>query len=176
MSLSLTDHLAESGLDKWTHELGIRAPVPRQNVKTSLAFFHEQMPTLPPAMALAFLRAMDLSKPVKRVLLQAKDRIIGFRGGNESPFKLFFTRRGQSVQQSGVNTDGRKVVHFVVRTPIWVLESHTTAAIDTWTARQPGQTSTIAPRLNTTGVMAMGGGLQLIIPESYRHMLVEGER
>lgn len=68
------------------------------------------------------------------------------------------------------------MVHFVIRTPIWVLESYTTAAIDTWTARQAGQTSTIAPRLNTTGVMAMGGGLQLIIPESYSHMLVEGER
>lgn len=89
MSPSLTAHRAESGLDKWTHELGIHVPVPRQNIKTSLAFFHEQMPTLPSAMALAFLRAMDLSKHVKRVLLQAKDRIIGFRGGNESPFKLF---------------------------------------------------------------------------------------
>ncbi len=173
MQLSIADHLSEAGLDKWMRELGITAPVPRQNVKTSLTFFHEQMPTLPPAMALAFLRAMDLSKPVKRVLLQAKERIIGFRGGHESPFKLFFTRRGQSVHQSGVNTAGRKVVHFVVRNPIWVLESYTTAAIDTWTPRQTGQSLTIAPRLNTTGVMAMGGGLQLIIPESYSHVLVE---
>src|SRR5690348_16660574 len=94
MQLSLADHLSEAGLNKWMNELGVSAPVPRQNVKTSLAFFHELMATLPPGMALSFLRAMDLSKPVKRVLLQANERVIGFRGGNESPFKLFFTRRG----------------------------------------------------------------------------------
>jgi hypothetical protein len=181
MDLSLADHLSEAGLDKWIGQLGVvSAPVPRKNVKTSLAFFHECMPRLPSADALAFLLAMDLSKPVARVRLLPNERVIGFRTGSESPFKLFFTRRGRSMHSSGINTAGRGVVHFVVRAAVDALESYTTGAIDVWTPRAPGQHAVVAPRARELfgaqrelGIMVTGGGLQLIIPQSVSHLLVE---
>ena len=111
--------------------------------------------------------------------LQDGERLIGFRTPTESPFKLFFARRGQSPHQSGINTAARGPVHFVVRAATPALESSTTGAIDTWTRRQAGQSVTVAPRAKKWygvefGVMALGGGGQLIIPESYRHLLVDG--
>ncbi len=181
VDLCLTDHLSETGLNKWIAELGVtNAPVPRANVKTSLAFFHDLMPRLPIKEAVAFLLAMDLSRPVNQVLLKPTDRVIGFRTGSESPFKLFFTRRGQSKHSSGIHTTGRNVVHFMVRTAVRALESYTTGAIDVWTSRASGEHTVVAQRarklfggIREVGVMTIGGGLQLIIPESVSHLLVE---
>src|SRR5690606_19946909 len=106
------------------------------------------------------------------------ERLIGFRTQTESPFKLFFARRGSSPHRSGINTTGRGPVHFTVRSTVQALESFTTGAIDTWTPRQPGQASTPSPRSQKWfgkefGVMVQGGGGQLIIPESYSHLLIE---
>jgi hypothetical protein len=179
MTLSINDHLSDAGIDKWVAELGCTsAKVPRENIKTALAFFAREMPRLPIADAVAFLAAMDLSKPVKDVTLKAGERLIGFRTETESPFKLFFARRGASPHASGINTARRGPVHFVVRTPVRALESSTTGAKDTWTRPTPGQRATIAPRAKKWfgqefGVMAAGGGGQLIIPESYNSLLVE---
>lgn len=179
MPLSLNDHLSEVGLDKWIAEIGCtNAPVPRQNIRTTLAFFSREMPRLPIPDALGFLVAMDLSKPVREVMLPVGERLIGFRTGTESPFKLFFARRGASVHSSGVNPAGRGPVHFTVRTPVRALESSTTGAKDTWTPPAPGQPATVSPRAKKWfgkefGVMAPGGGGQLIIPESYSELLVE---
>jgi len=69
-------------------------------------------------------------------------------------------------------------VHFTVRFPVLALESFTTGAIDSWTSRRPGQPSTVAPRAKKWfgkefGVLADGGGKQLIIPQSYSYLLVE---
>lgn len=180
MPLSLNDHLSDKGIDKWVAEIGCTsAPIPRQNIRTALAFFSREMPGLPIADALGFLVAMDLSKSVREVTLSAGERLIGFRTGTESPFKLFFARRGASVHNSGVNVTGRGPVHFAVRTPLRALESSTTAAKDTWTPPAPGQPATISPRAKKWfgkefGVMVPGGGGQLIIPESYSDLLVEG--
>jgi hypothetical protein len=179
MALSLRDHLSPSGLDKWVAELGCaHAPVPREGIRTALRFFDGEMPTLPIAEAVAFLAGMDLSKPVRRVLLQPGERLIAFRQGTESPFKLFFARRGQSSGVLGINTAGRGVVHFVVRSVAPALESSAAGAIDTWTPRQPGQRLTVAPRARKWfgrefGIMATAGGGQLVVPESYSHLLVE---
>lgn len=179
MKLSLKDYLSDAGIDKWIAEIGCtNAPVPRQNIQTALAFFDREMPQLSIADAVSFLSAMDLSKPVRGVVLQPGERLIGFRTPTESPFKLFFARRGASAQTSGINTATRGPVHFTVRAPVHVLESSTTAAVDTWTPRQPGQQITVAPRAKKWygrefGVMAIGGGGQLIVPESYSHLMVE---
>lgn len=179
MQLSLNDHLSEAGVRKWMVEVGRSdAPVPRQGVRTALEFFASQMPLLPVRDAVAFLAAMDLSQPVRRVVLQPGERLIGFRTPTESPFKLFFARRGQSAQTVGVNAAPRSVVHFVVRAAAPALESKTTGAVDTWTPRQPGQPLNVAPRAKKWygvefGVMAMAGGGQLIVPESYSYLLVE---
>jgi hypothetical protein len=105
--------------------------------------------------------------------------VLGFRTGNESPFKLFFARRGASMQASGINTAGRAPVHFVVRGSVRALESSTAGAKDSWTRTAPGQRMSVAPRAKKWfgkefGVMVMGGGGQLIIPESYSALLVEG--
>ena len=179
MSLSVNDHLSDAGISKWIAELGCTdAPIPRRGVKITLSFFASAMPNLSIADAVAFLAAMDLSKPVNRVYLTPGERVIGFRTPTESPFKLFFARRGSSVHTSGVNPTGRGPVHFTVRGPVLALETFTTAAIDTWTRAQPGQPVTIAPRAKKWfgkefGVMATAGGVQLIIPQSYSHLLVE---
>ena len=177
--LSLHDHLSDPGVDKWVAEIGCTsAPMPRQNIRTALAFLAREMPTLPIADAVGFLVAMDLSKRVAEVTLRPGERLIGFRTGTESPFKLFFARRGASAHRSGINTAGRGPVHFVVRTPVQALESSTTSAKDTWTRPVPGQLVSPAPRARKWfgqefGVMVAGGGGQLIIPESFSHLLVE---
>jgi hypothetical protein len=177
--LSLRDHLSETGIDKWIVEIGCtNAPVPRKNITNALRFFDAEIPALSIRDAASFLAAMDLSRPVEPVILRPNERLIGFRTDTESPFKLFFARRGQSPQALGINAAGRGPVHFTVRTPIRALESFTTGAIDTWTPTQAGQTFSVAPRAKKWfgrefGVMAMAGGKQLIVPESYRSLLVE---
>lgn len=178
-SLSISDHLSDAGLDKWVAELGCtNATVPRQGIRTALGFFAREMPRLGVPDAVAFLAAMDLSKRVQDVTLGAGERIIGFRTGSESPFKLFFARRGASMHSSGINPARRGPVHFTVRTPVRALESFTTSAKDTWTRALPGQRMTVAPRAKKWfgqefGVMATAGGGQLIIPESFSNLLVE---
>ena len=177
--LSLKDHLSDVGVGKWIAEIGCtNAPMPRENVRMALRFFDTELPRLPIADAVSFLVAMDLSKPVRRVLLSPGERLIGFRTPTESPFKLFFARRGQSRHSSGINTESRGPVHFTVRAAVPALESFTTGAIDTWTPRRPGQTLTVAPRAKKWfgqefGVMTIGGGGQLIVPESYSHLVIE---
>lgn len=179
MSLSLHDHLSEIGLDKWIAELGcVDAPVPRSGIKTALSFFAREMPLLSIGDAVSFLAAMDVSKPITDVTLAAGERVIGFRTGSESPFKLFFARRGASAHSSGINTVGRGPVHFVVRTPVQVLESSTAGTKDSWSTIDSGQPVGITPRAKKWfgkefGVMVLGGGGQLIIPESYSNLLVE---
>jgi len=178
MKLSLKDHQSEAGLNKWVAEIGCtNAPVPRQNIKSALMFFDTEMPTLSIADAVSFLAAMDLSKPVRSVLLQPGERVIGFRTATESPFKLFFARRGSSAHTSGINTAQRGPVHFTVRAAVRALESFTTGTKDNWTAMRPGQAVGMTPRAQKWfgrefGVMVIGGGGQLIIPESYSHLLV----
>ena len=179
MTLSIHDYLSDRGLDKWVAELGCtNAPVPRQGIKNALAYFTRTMPTLAVRDAVGFLAAMDLSKPVFESTLRSGERIIGFRTGTESPFKLFFARRGASAHTSGINTARRGPVHFTVRNPVVALESSTGGTKDSWTPAMPGQTSTFTPRAKKWfgkefGVMVNGGGGQLIIPESYNHLLVE---
>ncbi len=131
--LSLKDWMTEAGIDKWFTQLRARdAPVPRENVKTAFRFFDLHTPGLAADLALSFLLAMDLSRPVRSIPLMPKERVIAFRTGQESPFKLFFTRSGASVHLSGVNPHGRSAVHFRVRVPCPALESYTTGTIDTW--------------------------------------------
>lgn len=182
MSLSLRDHLSDAGIAKWIAEIGCTdALIPRRNLKVALEFFDAHMPELSIADAVGFIAAMDLSKPVNRVYLSPGERVIGFRTATESPFKLFFARRGASPHGSGINTAGRGPVHFTVRSGVQALESFTTGAVDTWTARPPGQAQTVAPRAKKWygrefGVMAMGGGAQLVIPQSFSRLLVEDPR
>lgn len=77
MSLSLRDHLSAAGIQKWIKELSVTdAPVPRDGVRTALAFFERHMSSLPPSAALEFLRATDLSNPVTARLLSAGEKVI----------------------------------------------------------------------------------------------------
>jgi hypothetical protein len=177
--LSIRDYRSDAGIDKWVRELGCtNAPVPREGIRTALAFFAREMPRLSIADAVAFLAAMDLSKPVTDVLLRPGERLIGFRTATESPFKLFFARRGASPRALGINTANRGPIAFVVRAPVRALESSTAGVKDTWTRMAPGQPVGMAPRAKKWfsrefGVMATGGGGQLIVPESSSHLLVE---
>lgn len=168
MSLSLEDYRSDVGIGKWITEVGVGdAPVPRRNLRTALAFFSQAMPTLPVGMAANFLRAMDLSRPVNDLMLTPSDRVIAFRVGNESPFKLFYTRSGASAHTSGINPNARSIVRFAVRGTARALESYTTGTVDVWTVPSEDQPLTFAPRASKSGVMVAGGGTQLIIPRSF---------
>ncbi len=172
--LSLKDWMSDAGLAKWFVQLNATdAPLPRANLKTALNFFDTNMPTLPASMALNFVLAMDLSRPVQAIQLSPHDNLIAFRAGNESPFKLFYTRSGASMHDSGINTFGRTAVRFRVRTPCPALESYTTGAKDVWSMAAEYQSLTIAPRDGSYGVMAYGGGIQLIVPNSTQFLEVD---
>ena len=179
MPLSVKDHLSDAAVEQWVKEIGCtNAPIPRRNIKVALGFFDARMPELSIADAVSFLAAMDLSKAVNRVHLLRGERLIGFRTHTESPFKLFFARRGASPQKLGINTAGRGPIAFVVQNPLVALESFTSGAIDTWTPRRPDQPVSVAPRAKKWfgkefGVMTMAGGSQLIIPQSDSHLLLE---
>lgn len=175
MSLSLSDYRSDVGIDKWIAEVGVTdAPVPRRNLRTALAFFSQAMPALGASMAVNFIRAMDLSRPVVDRVLTAADRVVAFRVGNESPFKLFYTRSGASPFASGINPNGRSIVRFAVRGTARALESYTSGTLDVWTVPADDQPLTFAPRANRSGVMVGGGGTQLIIPRSYAVLQATG--
>lgn len=171
MSLALSDYAVETGIDAWIAEIGItNAKVTRAGVRTALRFFHTRMPRVNMDTALSFCVAMDFSKEVKEVLLQPKTRIIAFRLPSESAFKLFYTRPGRSMHSSGINPADRRAMHYEVTAPAYALESYTAPAMDTWTKRLPGQPTFVAPRANSIGYMASGGGLQLLIPDSEKYL------
>lgn len=168
MSLSLNDYRSDVGISKWIAALGVSdAPVPRHNVRVALSFFSQAMPALPSDMAANFLRAMDLSRPVVDRVLTPADRVVAYRVGNESPFKLFYARAGFSQHFSGINPAGRSVVRFEVRGTARALESYTTGTLDVWTLPSSDQPLIFAPRANKSGVMVAGGGTQLIIPRAH---------
>lgn len=172
-NLSLNDWMSDAGLTKWLEALSVTdAPQRREGVKTALRFFQTRMATLPPAMALNFLAAMDLSRAVREVNLMINEKVIAFRNRSESEFKLFYTRSGASMHDSGINPHGRIAVQYSVHQPTTALESFTTGAIDVWSVAADYQRSTIAPRAGTYGVMAMGGGIQLIIPDAARNLTI----
>ena len=167
MSLSLNDYRSDAGITKWIEAVGVSdAPLPRKNIRTALSFFSQAMPALPTNMAAHFLRAMDLSKPVIDRVLTPADRVIAYRVGNESQFKLFYTRSGSSQYSSGINPAGRSIVRFEVRTTARALETYTSGTLDVWTLPASDQPIVVAPRTNKTGVMVAGGGTQLIIPRA----------
>jgi hypothetical protein len=168
-TLSLRDGMSAAGISKWIDALGVSdAPARRAGVTTALGFFASRMPMLPPDMALNFLLAMDLSHPVTTPTLAVGTPVIAFRHRAEQEFKLFYTRPGASMHASGINPNGRVPVQYRVHAPTRVLESFTTGAIDVWSVRDTGQALSLAVRANTVGVMASGGGIQLIIPDAAR--------
>jgi hypothetical protein len=168
MTLSLDDYRSDAGITKWIEAAAVSdAPVPRKNVRLALSFFSQAMPTLPTDMAANFLRAIDLSRPVHDRLLTPADRVIAYRVGNESPFKLFYTRAGASPFNSGINPAGRSIVKFEVRSTARALESYTSGTLDVWTLPASDQLLSFSPRANRSGVMVAGGGTQLIIPRAH---------
>jgi len=146
----------KKGLEKWIAEIGVTdAPVPRAGVQTALDFFHRQMPESPRTIRVAFLKAMDLSKPVRAITLYPPFVVAAFRLCNEDPFKLFYTKAGTSVAQLAVNPSRRSFQRYRIAQLASVLESRCAPAIDTWTDDR---------RYYSGG----GGGIQYIIPWSFR--------
>lgn len=168
MTLSLDDYRSDAGITKWIEAVGVTdAPLPRKNIRAALSFFSQAMPALSASMAACFLRAMDLSRPVFDRVLTPADRVIAYRVGNESPFKLFYTRSGSSQHSSGINPAGRSIVRFEARTTARALETYTTGTVDVWTLPSSDQPLVFAPRANKSGVMVAGGGTQLLIPRAH---------
>lgn len=168
MLLSYKDHKNDERLKDWATELGVPASPDRlRAIATSLKFFEAKMPRLKLEDAEDFLRATDTSRAVKSIYLVLNERVIAFRKAGEAEFKLFYTRPGNSKYSSGLNPKDRTAVHFRVRISCAALESYTTGVIDTWS--YPSSLS-ISVRKNTTGYMATGGGLQLLIPDAHRFL------
>ena len=171
--LSLSDWMSDKGVAKWISALGLTdASIRRAGIATSLRFFQARMPALPASMALNFLLAMDLSREVVARTLSKDEKVIAFRSRTESEFKLFYTRSGASKHTSGIIPHGRIAVQYIVHNPTVALESYTTGAIDVWSVPAVNQQSAIAPRALTYGVMAAGGGTQLIIPDAARNLTI----
>ena len=171
--LNLRDWMSDKGVAKWISALGVTdAPVRRSGIRTSLQFFQARMPALPASMALNFLLAMDLSRKVVSCTVPKGEKIIAFRNRTESEFKLFYTRAGASKHTSGINPCGRIAVQYTVHNPTPALESYTTGAIDVWSVPATHQQTTIAVRAGSYGVMAEGGGIQLIIPDAARNLTI----
>lgn len=171
--LSLSDHRSAVGQMRWLTALSIPdAPLRRKGLIEALRFFEQRMPRLAPDDALQLILAMDLSRPVRSLTLQAGEILIAARTGSESQFKLFFTRPGRSAHQSGINPDDRRTVRFQVRTACPALESTTTSTLDSWTPNRSGQATYAAIRARSLGVMAAGGNVQLIVPNAAASLLV----
>jgi hypothetical protein len=174
MHLVLADHLSEKGLDKWISALSVsNAPALRRHVQVALRFFARHMPALQPDVALSFIRCMDLSKNVAEIPLVKGERLIAFRSPSEDPFKLFYTRSGADANKSGINPAGRSARSFTVRTPSVALQSFATGANDTWSRPLSAKHMSVSPRGNTTGFLAAGGGVQLIVPNAHTVLLFD---
>lgn len=146
--------VTDSEIDAWASRLSITsAPLVRASLGTALRYFEMWMPTLDEETKLGFLRGMDLHKPVKVTRLPAGTGLAAFRQAGESPFKLFYTKVGTSIENVGVNPATRSFVRFVVRSDVEALESRATAIADTWSVA--GQR-----------YVADGGGIQYVIPAS----------
>ncbi len=149
-----------SGLDKWISQLGVtNAPVPRAGVQTALDFFYRHMPELPRRLRLAFLRGMDLSKPVRELTLVSPCTVAAFRKCNEDPFKLFYTKPGTGIDRAGLNPSDRQFIRYRLVRTATVLESRCSPALDIWTD-------------DRHYFQAAGGAIQFIIPESYRYLKI----
>ena len=113
------------------------------------------MPSLPRKLRLAFLKAMDLSKPVKAHTLLPPLELAAFRKCNEDPFKLFYTKIGTGMQNAGLNPENRSFLRYTLIRPVPILESRCAPALDTWTNER-------------SYFLGAGGAIQYIIPESFR--------
>jgi hypothetical protein len=138
----------------WLDALSVTdAPLTRAGVTTALRFFDTRMPSLRAGLRFAFLKGIDLHKPVGEVLLEPKTTLAAFRRLNEEPVRLFYTKVGTAVSQLGVNPAARGFRRFRVVRPVSALESRAAAARDTWTDA-------------STVYVAAGGGVQFIIPDA----------
>lgn len=172
-NLSLRDWMSDSGVTKWIQALGIiDAPSRRAGIKTSLQFFQQEMPALPICRAKSFLAAMDLSRKVAPIVLHKGEKVIAFRNRAESEYKLFYTRPGASIYRSGINPHGRIAIQYSVLKITPALESHTTGVIDVWSIPAAFQHLSVAPLATDFGVMASGGGVQLVIPAAARNLAI----
>ncbi|WP_441289509.1 hypothetical protein ACSRUE_01790 [Sorangium sp. KYC3313] len=161
----MSAHFQGKAYEQWFRDLRITdAPLTRRGLVEALDFFHQRMPGLDRRTMLAFLRGMDLHRPVKRVLLQPNSEIAAFRRSTESPFKLFYTKVGANLHSLGVNPHDRRFQRFRVRALVEVLESYAAPVVDTW--------SELLPVGVYRHYTARGGGIQYVIPGSYDCLLV----
>lgn len=179
MTLKVAGHLSEQELDAWFAELNAsNAPLPRQNVRCALTFLHQHQRT-DVQDAISWINAMDLSKPVRTVHLKPGDKLIAFRTDPHEPFGEFYTRSGASKYRTGINAQGRSVMHYEVRLLVKALEAHTTGVNDWWTPRGAHQRTSFTPRAlprrdlpEARGVLAAGGDIQLMIFDAARYLRV----
>ena len=167
--LQLTDHVRPDKVALWLDALSIPdAQARREGVTKFLRYCVSSMQGLPVLTAFDFARAIDFSKNVDDAcLLKEGDRVIASRQPGESPFKLFYTLPGASVHRSGVIPGDRTTRKFKVKRNATVFKSHTTGVIDNHSPIPVGAHVSVDPRgAPPLGVMAWGGNVQLIIPDS----------
>jgi hypothetical protein len=131
----------------------IAAPLVRENVRTALEFFQSYMPTLDDKRKGGFLRGMDVHKGVAVTRLVPGTVLVAYRLAVESPYKLFYTKVGTSMDHLGVNPADRGFRRFRVRLAAPALVSRASDIRDTWS-------------IAGLGYLAGGGGLQYIIPNA----------
>jgi hypothetical protein len=149
VKFSRKDYLSDAGVSKWIEEIGgTNAPILRSNITTALRFFDSEMPQLSSSRnrvaVQTFLRApRTISAQLRNQYCDA--RAGAFRGP---------LARGRA-----------RIIHHH-RRHRYLDATATGPAID----RQSACQEVVGKEF---GVMAMAGGAQLIVPESYSHLLVE---
>lgn len=182
--LRLDDYRQDRRIARWLDIIGVtNAVVPHQNVRETLRFFSRVMPMIPPAEALSYLVAMDLSKPVTKTELAVGTELLGFRerasgtkGDTRPDLRAkFYSFSGASPHRLGIRVGTRMAVHYRVHTKCPALASWASGALDYWTGDSANDRATqtySSIKLNTTGVHALGGDRQLLIPQAWRFLQI----
>ncbi len=144
--------IPESEIDQLLNALGASiAPRRRDGVRLTLTFFDRYLAEKSWETRLSFLKAMDLSQPVRIVDLLPGETVVAFRH-HAADWGEFHTRLGTDPRTLGITTDARQLRRFEVVQRVAALES------------------TAAPYLHMS--RGRGGGLQLVIPQAWRHLRI----
>jgi hypothetical protein len=161
-------------VEEWLIALGKpkASPLEKEGLEVALKYLRARIGTLPVEKVEEFIEGMDLSKPVRRVVLPRGQEVITY--GDPDKLGLFYTKPGTPPSRAGINALGREHIRFQLEESIEALESTAISVDDTWADKQmrvlqqsdgtpyrlpDGSPAAIAKKFPTRG-----GGVQYLIP------------
>lgn len=146
--LSVREWLARIGKPK-------APPLVERRLGQTLRFFRERFPGKNAQQIEGYVKAIDLSREVQLVTLEAGTKVIAY--GDPSRLGMFYTKVGTGMQRLAIEPGSRQFMQFTLKNRLTVLESRAAGAADTWTT--PGSKSLVG-----------GGGTQYIIPDAANNL------